>query len=68
MQLAGSGDIDAVFSLCVWGAEGSGAIMVGDVRPATFNVQLLYTLISQSQRFLHCYLARSQNVGAPSCL
>ena len=63
MQLAGSGDIEDVFSLCFGGVEGNGALMLGDVPPATFNVQLQYTPILESQRYPHYYLARLQNVG-----
>ena len=63
MQLAGAGTIEDVFSLCFGGVEGNGALMLGDVPPATFNVQLQYTPLVGSEFHPHYYLARLQNLG-----
>lgn len=63
VQLAGAGAIEDVFSLCFGGVEGNGALMLGDVPAATFNVELQYTPLLHSERFPHYYLARLQDIG-----
>ena len=63
MQLAGAGAIEDVFSLCFGGVEGNGALMLGDVPAATFNVTLQYTPLVGSAIHPHYYLARLQNIG-----
>ncbi len=63
LQLAGAEAIEDVFSLCFGGVEGNGALMLGDVPPATFNVELQYTPLVFSAVHPHYYLARLQNDG-----
>lgn len=62
-QLAGAGAIEDVFSLCFGGVEGNGALMLGDVPPATFNVDLQYTPLVFSAVHPHYYLAHLQNIA-----
>ena len=63
LQLAGAGAIEDVFSLCFGGVEGNGALMLGDVPPATFNVDLQYTPLVFSAVHPHYYLAHLQNIA-----
>ena len=63
LQLAGAGHIEDVFSLCFGGVEGNGALMLGDVPPASANVSLQYTPLVASAQHPHYYLARLQELG-----
>lgn len=63
LQLAGSGTIEDVFSICFGGVEGNGALMLGDVTPASFNVSLHYTPLIGSPAHPHYYLAKLANVA-----
>jgi len=63
LQLAGAGAIEDVFSLCFGGVLGNGALMLGDVPPATFNVELQSTPLVGSDVHPHYYLARLEHIG-----
>lgn len=63
LQLAGAGTINDVFSICFGGVKGNGALMIGDVPPATFNVTLQYTPLVSSPAHPHYYVARLENVA-----
>ena len=54
-QLAGSGVIDDVFALCFGSVEGDGALMLGDVDAAEYDVALQYTALLSSLAHPHYY-------------
>ncbi|BDA43922.1 Aspartic proteinase Asp1 [Coccomyxa sp. Obi] len=54
-QLAGSGVIDDVFALCFGSVEGDGALMLGDVDTAEYDVALQYTALLSSLAHPHYY-------------
>ncbi|KAL3138709.1 hypothetical protein ABBQ32_006464 [Trebouxia sp. C0010 RCD-2024] len=62
-QLARAGTIEDVFSICFGGVEGNGALMLGDVSPATFNVSLHYTPLLATSAHPHYYVARLEGVA-----
>lgn len=55
VQLAGSGVIDDVFALCFGSVEGDGALMLGDVDAAEYDVALQYTALLSSLAHPHYY-------------
>lgn len=55
VQLAGSGVIDDVFALCFGSVEGDGALMLGDVDAAGYDVALQYTALLSSLAHPHYY-------------
>lgn len=61
--MAGAGTIEDVFSICFGGVEGNGALMIGDVLPATFNLSLQYTPLILIPAHLHYYVAHLENVA-----
>nr|BBK07876.1 aspartyl protease family protein [Coccomyxa sp. KJ] len=54
-QLAGSGVIDDVFALCFGSVEGDGALMLGDVDAAEYDIALQYTALLSSLAHPHYY-------------
>ena len=66
--MAGAAAIEDVFSLCFGGVEGNGALMLGDVPPATFNVELQYTPLVFSAVHPHYYLAHLQNIAVDGAI
>ena len=62
-QLAGAQHIEDVFSLCFGGVEGDGALMLGDVPPASVNVSLQYTPLVSSLAHPHYYLAKLNDLS-----
>lgn len=63
LQLAGAQHIEDVFSLCFGGVEGDGALMLGDVPPASVNVSLQYTPLVSSLAHPHYYLAKLNDLS-----
>lgn len=63
LQLAEANHIEDVFSLCFGGVEGNGALMLGDVPPASFNVTLQYTPLISSPAHPHYYLAKLNDIS-----
>lgn len=63
LQLARAQHIEDVFSLCFGGVEGNGALMLGDVPPASVNVSLQYTPLVSSVAHPHYYQAKLNDLS-----
>ena len=68
MQLAGRGVVADTFSLCFGGVEGDGALMLGDVDPGLYGINLAHTALVPSPDHPHYYCLQLEGLAVDGAL